>query len=120
MSSPLPDYIALADRIRALALAAGFQRVGISGVELQEDETFLQSWLAEGLHGSMAWMASHGDKRSRPAELIPGTLRVVSVGMDYGKDTDAAWDNLRDGERAPPSRVDVDVASKALADVQAA
>ena len=104
MSSPLPDYIALADRIRALALAAGFQRVGISGVELQEDETFLQSWLAEGLHGSMAWMASHGDKRSRPAELIPGTLRVVSVGMDYGKDTDAAWDNLRDGERAYMAR----------------
>ena len=104
MSSPLPDYLALAGRIRALAQAAGFQRVGISGVELQDDEAFLQSWLDEGLHGTMAWMAHHGDKRSRPAELIPGTLRVVSVGMDYGKDGDAAWDNLRDAERAYVAR----------------
>ncbi len=104
MSSPLPDYRALAGRIRALAQAAGFQRVGISGVELQDDEAFLQSWLDEGLHGTMAWMAHHGDKRSRPAELIPGTLRVVSVGMDYGKDGDAAWDNLRDAERAYVAR----------------
>ncbi|MFT4179768.1 MAG: tRNA epoxyqueuosine(34) reductase QueG [Thermomonas sp.] len=104
MSSLPPDYTALADRIRALAHAAGFQRVGISGIELAEDETFLRSWLAEGLHGSMQWMASHGDKRSRPAELHPGTLRVVSVGLDYGRDADAAWANLRDGERAYVAR----------------
>ena len=104
MSRHLPDYVALAGRIRGLAHAAGFQRVGISGVELGDDEAFLQSWLDEGLHGSMAWMASHGDKRSRPAELIPGTLRVVSVGLDYGRDADAAWDNLRDGERAYVAR----------------
>lgn len=104
MSRHLPDYVALAGRIRGLAHAAGFQRVGISGVELGDDEAFLQSWLDEGLHGSMAWMASHGDKRSRPAELIPGTLRVVSVGLDYGRDADAAWDNLRDCERAYVAR----------------
>ena len=61
MSRPIPDYSALATRIRALAQAAGFQRFGISGVELQDDEAFLQSWLDEGLHGSMEWMARHGD-----------------------------------------------------------
>ena len=104
MSSPSPDYIALASRIRALAQAAGFQRFGISGVELADDELHLRDWLAQGLHGSMDWMARHGDKRSRPAELVPDTLRVISVGLDYGRDADAAWDNLRDGERAYVAR----------------
>ena len=104
MSSSSPDYIALASRIRALAQAAGFQRFGISGVELADDELHLRDWLAQGLHGSMDWMARHGDKRSRPAELVPDTLRVISVGLDYGRDADAAWDNLRDGERAYVAR----------------
>ena len=104
MSSAPPDHTALAARIRALALAAGFQRVGISGVELAEDETFLRSWLQQGLHGGMDWMARHGDKRSRPADLVPNTLRVVSVGLDYGQDDEAAWANLRDGERAYVAR----------------
>ena len=104
MSSAPPDHTALAARIRALALAAGFQRVGISGVELAEDETFLRSWLQQGLHGGMDWMARHGDKRSRPADLVPNTLRVVSVGLDYGQEDEAAWANLRDGERAYVAR----------------
>jgi epoxyqueuosine reductase len=52
----------------------------------------------------MDWMARHGDKRSRPDELIPGTVRVISVGMDYGRDPDEAWDTLRDGERAYVAR----------------
>ena len=104
MPTGSPDYTALAARIRALALAAGFQRIGISGVELADDETHLRDWLAQGLHGSMDWMARHGDKRARPAELVPETLRVVSVGLDYGRDADAAWENLRDGERAYVAR----------------
>ena len=98
-----PDAIAL--RIRALASAAGFQRFGISGIELGEDEAHLRSWLAEGLYGDMAWMARHGSKRSRPQELVPGTLRVVSVGLDYGPDShDDAWTTLADGERAYVAR----------------
>ncbi|MEO6155016.1 MAG: tRNA epoxyqueuosine(34) reductase QueG [Thermomonas sp.] len=104
MDTPAPDYIALATRIRALAQAAGFQRAGISGVELASDETHLNDWLSQGLHGSMAWMARHGDKRARPAELVPDTLRVISVGLDYGQDGDAAWANLADGERAYVAR----------------
>ncbi|MES2858924.1 MAG: tRNA epoxyqueuosine(34) reductase QueG [Pseudomonadota bacterium] len=104
MSFPPPDHAALALRIRALARDAGFQRVGISGVELGADADHLRDWLAQGLHGSMDWMARHGDKRSRPAELVPDTLRVVSVGLDYGQDENAAWANLRDGERAYVAR----------------
>ena len=104
MTVPAPDTHALADRIRALAHAAGFQRVGIAGIELAEDETHLRDWLQRGFHGSMDWMARHGEKRARPAELVPDTVRVISVGLDYGQDADAAWANLRDGERAYVAR----------------
>lgn len=100
----MPDYNALAERIRALAHAAGFQRVGITGVELKQDEAHLLDWLAQQLHGSMEWMARHGALRARPAELLPGTIRVISVGLDYGKDPDAAWANLREHERAYVAR----------------
>ena len=100
-----PDYPALAQRIRELARGFGFQRCGISGIELGDDEEHLRDWLAEGLHGSMAWMAHHDGKRARPAELLPGTLRVISVGLDYGRrDDDQAWQTLADGERAYVAR----------------
>lgn len=92
-------------RVRELAREFGFQRCGISGVELGEDEAYLREWLAKGLYGTMDWMAAHGDKRSRPAELIPGTLRVISVGLDYGRrDDEEAWATLADGERAYVAR----------------
>ncbi|CAN7241872.1 tRNA epoxyqueuosine(34) reductase QueG [Pseudoxanthomonas sp. LjRoot143] len=104
-ATSLPDPTALARRVRVLAREFGFQRCGIAGIELGDDERHLRDWLAEGLYGSMAWMAQHGDKRSRPQELIPGTLRVISVGLDYGRnDSDDAWDTLRDGERAYVAR----------------
>ena len=99
-----PDYNALAARIRALAQDAGFQRVGITGVELKQDEAHLLDWLGQQLYGSMEWMARHGALRARPAELLPGTIRVISVGLDYGKDPDAAWANLREHERAYVAR----------------
>src|SRR5690606_22705835 len=99
------DPIALAQRIRALAVKAGFQRCGISGIELDADEAHLRDWLAQGLYGSMEWMARHGHLRARPAELVPGTLRVVSVGLDYGRRDDTeAWQTLAEGERAYVAR----------------
>ena len=98
------DHAALALRIKALAREAGFQRCGISDIALDEDEAHLRDWLAAGLHGSMDWMARHGARRARPAELVPGTLRVLSVGLDYGQDEAAAWANLADGERAYVAR----------------
>ena len=111
MSSPAaislpgnPDLPALARRIKALARASGFQRCGISGIELGADEDHLRDWLAQGLYGSMEWMARHGEKRARPDELIPGTVRVISVGLDYGRDPDEAWATLDDGERAYVAR----------------
>ena len=104
-ATSLPDPVALAHRVRMLAREFGFQRCGIAGIDLDDDERYLRDWLSEGLYGSMAWMAQHGDKRSRPQELIPGTLRVISVGLDYGRnDSDDAWDTLHDGERAYVAR----------------
>ncbi len=88
-----------------LAKEFGFQRCGIAPIELGEDEAHLRSWLSEGLYGTMDWMARHGDMRSRPAALIPGTVRVISVGLDYGRnDGDEAWHTLGDGERAYVAR----------------
>lgn len=98
------DHAALAMRIRELAHGLGFQRCGISDIDLGKDEAHLRDWLAQGLYGSMDWMARHGDKRARPDELIPGTVRVISVGLDYGQDDEAAWTTLADGERAYVAR----------------
>jgi epoxyqueuosine reductase len=104
-SLPAPvDPAALAARIKALARDAGFQRCGIAGIELGDDEGHLRDWLAKGLYGSMDWMARHGHKRSRPRELVPGTVRVVSVGLDYGQDDDEAWRTLEEGTRAYVAR----------------
>jgi len=91
-------------RVRELAREFGFQRCGIAGIELGEDEAHLRDWLAQGLYGSMDWMARHGDLRARPHELHPGTVRVISVGLDYGRDSDEAWATLDDAERAYVAR----------------
>ncbi len=99
------DYRALATQIKEWGKALGFQAVGISDTDLHEAEARLQQWLALGHHGEMDYLAKHGIKRSRPAELIPGTLRVISVRMDYyppnAKDS---WEVMQDGSRAFISR----------------
>jgi epoxyqueuosine reductase len=66
-----------------MARAAGFSRVGVTGVDLAADEARLEEWLQQGHHGQMHYMQRHGTKRSRPAELIPDTARVISLAMDY-------------------------------------
>jgi len=101
----MTDYHALAADIRRWGAELGFQQVGISGIELAADEARLLNWLDAGYHGEMDYMARHGAKRSRPAELEPGTLRVISARMDYAPPGIAeAWDVLADGERAYVSR----------------
>ena len=78
-----PDLIALAQSIKQWGLALGFADVRIADVDLSHAEAGLQAWLDAGRHGEMDYMASHGMKRARPAELVPGTVRVISVRMDY-------------------------------------
>jgi epoxyqueuosine reductase len=73
----------LAEQIRGWATELGFQATAFVRPELDSAEARLQQWLAAGRHGDMAYMARHGSKRSRPTELVPGTLTIISVRMDY-------------------------------------
>ena len=100
-----PDYAALASDIKRWAIELGFAQAGISGTDLGEDEEHLNRWLEHGHHGEMEYMARHGNRRSRPAELEPGTRRVISVRMDYiPPGTANAWGVLEDGEAGYVSR----------------
>lgn len=73
----------LATQIKTWGRELGFQQIGIAGCDLTGPEAYLRDWLARGWHGEMNYMARHGSKRSRPGELLPGTLRVICARMDY-------------------------------------
>jgi len=73
----------LADDIKQWGLSLGFNEIGITDTNLQEAEVEHQTWIAKGFHGEMDYMAKHGVKRTRPAELVPNTLRVISARLDY-------------------------------------
>jgi len=73
----------LAQQIKSWGKQLGFNQVGIAGTDLPKDEARLNRWLADGYHGEMGYMAQHGSKRSRPHELVPGTVRVIAARMDY-------------------------------------
>ncbi|MFO1323183.1 MAG: tRNA epoxyqueuosine(34) reductase QueG [Burkholderiales bacterium] len=84
--SPQRDWARLAAYIGEWGRALGFQEIGIADTELSEAEDHLQRWLAAGRHGEMAYMARHGTARARPAQLVPGTVRVITARMNYWPD----------------------------------
>ena len=99
------DFTRLARDIKQWGAALGFQKVGIADCEMAEAETRLMEWLADGRHGDMDYMARHGAKRARPAELVPGTLRILAVRMDYAiGGARSSSEVLDDGSRAFVSR----------------
>jgi epoxyqueuosine reductase len=99
------DLDSLRTALTTQARELGFDGVGVSGVELAKDEAYLQSWLQAGRHGEMNYMQHHGLKRSRPELLVPGTVRVISVRMNYWPAGARAADaTLADGEAAYISR----------------
>lgn len=78
--------------IRAWARELGFSQIGVTGVDLRSAEPGLLAWLAAGFHGSMDYMAAHGLRRARPAELVPGTVSVITARMDYlPREAPADW-----------------------------
>jgi epoxyqueuosine reductase len=77
------DYSVLAADIKQWGLGLGFQAVGIADTDLSAAHGRLAGWLGLGWHGEMDYMARHGELRSHPAHLVPGTLRVLSCRMDY-------------------------------------
>jgi epoxyqueuosine reductase len=77
------DLLELWPQIQTWAHELGLSQIGVTGIDLSSAEPGLQAWLAAGFHGSMGYMASHGMKRARPAELVPGTVSVITARMDY-------------------------------------
>ncbi|MEI7949897.1 MAG: tRNA epoxyqueuosine(34) reductase QueG [Gammaproteobacteria bacterium] len=80
---PAPDFTILTQQIKTWGRELGFQQVGIADVDVQEHAGHLQEWLKQQYHGEMHYMERHAGLRSEPAQLVPGTLRVISVRMDY-------------------------------------
>ncbi len=99
------DLSNLAADIKQWGLELGFSAIGITDTDLTHAEQGHRDWLAKGFHGAMDYMAKHGEKRTRPAELVPGTVRVISARMDYlpldAKDSETV---MQDGEKAFISR----------------
>ena len=91
------------------ARGLGLSQIGVSGIDLRRAEPGLQAWLSAGFHGSMDYMARHGLKRARPAELVPGTVSVVTAAVDYlpgdtpGDWRDCEWRGLTEPGRAQVS-----------------
>ena len=103
LNEPLAEPAAgeLVRRIRDWAAELGFQQVGIADCDLGDAEARLQEWLSRGWQGDMDYLSAHGTRRTRPAELVPGTLRVISVRMNYFPAEAAdSWDVLGEGSRA--------------------
>ena len=95
----------LAAQIKSWGIELGFQAVGIAGVEMPQAEQRLLEWLAAGRHGAMNYMAKHGSKRAQPAQLLPGTLRVISARLDYqAPQARDSWEVMHDPESAFISR----------------
>ncbi|MEM8843538.1 MAG: tRNA epoxyqueuosine(34) reductase QueG [Pseudomonadota bacterium] len=91
------DTRSLLENIRVWAHELGFDRIGVSDTDLSEHESYLMNWLQDGMQGEMDYMGKHGTKRSRPAELLPGTIRIISVRMNYlpprARDADEVLDD---------------------------
>ena len=98
------DLERLARDIRAWGRALGFSAIGITGTDLGADEARLVSWLAAGRHGDMDYMARHGVRRARPAQLVPGTARVISARLDYRPEARDPFFVLDDSRKAYVSR----------------
>jgi epoxyqueuosine reductase len=99
------DFSLLAAEIKTWARELGFDELGISNTELSVEEEYLQQWLTKGFQGEMDYMARHGTARSRPHELIPGTVRVISVRLNYlANDAKESWSVMEDAEAAFVSR----------------
>lgn len=95
----------LGESIKSWGKELGFQQVGFADTDLAQHEFRLQQWLDEHMHGEMDYMQKHGTKRSRPGELVPGTVRVISVRMDYQTAQGVPVENIiDDAETAVVSR----------------
>jgi epoxyqueuosine reductase len=103
------DSEALLSRIREWAAGFGFSRIGVTGIDLADAEPRFAAWIDAGFHGSMAWLHRHGTKRSRPAELVPGTVSVITARMDYVPDASVDWQGIEWARLADPRAATVSI-----------
>lgn len=104
------DAAALLMRLRGWAHELGFSQIAVAGVDLSSAEPGLQAWLEAGHHGRMHYMAAHGLKRARPAELVPGTLRVITARMDYlPGSTEPGWQAVEWVGLATPEQAQISI-----------
>ena len=101
---PPEQAIKLKSAIAELSRELGFQQMGVSDTQLDEHIARYQDWLKAGLHGELDYMARHGDKRWRPEKLVDGTLRVISLRMDYDTPSRDPIDVLNTPDKAYISR----------------
>ena len=93
------------ERVKRWGRELGFDAVAIAGTALEAEEARLVEWLARGWHGEMDYMARHGARRARPAELVPGTLSVISARLNYTpRQARDSWETLADPQAAFVSR----------------
>src|SRR6478609_2715954 len=83
MNTAVREESSTEERVKRWGRELGFDAIAIAGTELAEEEARLLEWLGRGWHGEMDYMARHGTRRARPAELVPGTVSVVTVRLDY-------------------------------------
>lgn len=103
-TTPVSDAHTFVADIRRWGAELGFQQIAITDTDLASHGGHLQNWLRDNFHGEMGYMAAHGAKRWEPAQLLPGTLRVISARMDYLPRDDDPQKVLDDPERAYISR----------------
>lgn len=107
---PQTDFDKLVLTIKAWGRELGFADIAITDIDLSDAEAGLQEWLDAGLHGTMDYMAAHGMKRARPAELVPGTRRVISARMDYlPAATGADWREREERRQQDPAAATISV-----------
>src|SRR5690349_3273673 len=101
----MADPESVEQRVKRWGRELGFDALAIAGTELDAEEARLMDWLGRGWHGEMDYMARHGTRRARPAELVPGTLSVITARLPYlAPDTRDGWETLADPESAFVSR----------------
>lgn len=99
------DYTSLTADIKRWGRELGFAEIGITDIDLSNAEAEHQAWINKGFHGDMDYMAKHGTKRTRPADLVPNTVRVITARLDYlPPAAKESWGVIEAGEQAFISR----------------
>lgn len=97
-------------QLQGWASELGFSQIGVAGIDLSSAEDGFKAWLQAGFHGEMAYMGAHGSRRTRPAELVPGTLSIITARMDYlPRGAPAGWMAVERARLASPGEAVVSV-----------